>query len=144
MKIDEARAWLRGERSLTNIVPEHPIETWQSRVAEADAALTQQAYWIAKANSDGVLPEATTRPVEYYEWERDKETKQLVKVCKGEGVFHQWGVEAEELETNAANYSTAIIELPDGTVVTPLAHLIKFLDRPAPEEEKETSDVKEG
>ena len=55
MTLDEALAWLRGERSLTNIVPQHPHETWLVRIAEADAAATQQAYWIARAHAEGLL-----------------------------------------------------------------------------------------
>ena len=35
---------------------------------------------------------------------------------RGEAIFHQFGVDYEEFETGPGNYSTAIIELPDGTV----------------------------
>ncbi len=55
MSYDEALAWLKGERSMTNIVPSHPRETWVARIAEADAATTQQAYWIVKAHKEGLL-----------------------------------------------------------------------------------------
>ncbi len=58
MKYKEAIEWLSGNRSMTNIVPQAPRETWQARIAEADAAMTQQAYWIAKAHNDGLLPES--------------------------------------------------------------------------------------
>ena len=54
MNINEAVEWLRGNRSMQNIIPQDPIETWQVRVAQADAACTEQAYWIAKAY--GQLP----------------------------------------------------------------------------------------
>jgi len=54
---DEACAWLRGERSMTNIVPQHPLETWVVRIAQADAAMTEQAYWIAKAHNDAAVDE---------------------------------------------------------------------------------------
>jgi len=33
---------------MTNIIPQDPIETWILRIAQADAALTQQAYWVAR------------------------------------------------------------------------------------------------
>ena len=49
MNYEEALEWLQGKRSMTNSVPQYPIETWQGRIAEADAAMTQQAYWIVKA-----------------------------------------------------------------------------------------------
>lgn len=55
MTHDEALAWLRGERSWTNIIPQHPHETWLVRITEADAAATQQAYWIARAHAEGIL-----------------------------------------------------------------------------------------
>ena len=48
MNLDEALEWLKGIRSMTNIIPRDPVETWQVRIAQADAAMTQQAYYIAK------------------------------------------------------------------------------------------------
>ena len=44
MNYDEALAWLKGERSTTNYMPREPFETWQVRIADADASLTKQAY----------------------------------------------------------------------------------------------------
>lgn len=41
-------------------------------------------------------------------------------------VFHQFGVAYEEFETGAGNYSTAIIELADGTVLEVMPTDIKF------------------
>ena len=58
MEYQEAMEWLRGERSLTNIVPQHPLETWMVRIAEADAAATQQAYWTVRAVREGLVPTA--------------------------------------------------------------------------------------
>lgn len=58
MTKQEAQEWLAGKCSMINIVPQHPFETWQSRIAEADAAMIQQAYWIAKAHADGLIEEA--------------------------------------------------------------------------------------
>ena len=56
---EEAIAWLKGERSMINIIQQDPFETWQVRVAEADAAMTAAAYWIVKAHSDGLIPDST-------------------------------------------------------------------------------------
>lgn len=56
MSLEEALEWLRGERSMTNIVPYDPMD-WQSRIAMADAAMIQQAYWIVKAHKEGLLKE---------------------------------------------------------------------------------------
>ena len=52
MNYKEACEWLEGKRSMTNIIPQDPISTWQGRIAEADAAMTQQAYWIFKAHTE--------------------------------------------------------------------------------------------
>ena len=52
MDVDEARAWLRGERSTANVVPSEPRETWIVRIAQADAAMTEQAYWVVRADAE--------------------------------------------------------------------------------------------
>jgi len=44
------------------------------------------------------------------------------------GQFHQWGSNYEEFENGPGNYSVAIVELPDGTVVMPVPDDICFLD----------------
>lgn len=57
MTYDEAVAWLKEQRSMTNIIPfEPPDGTWLVRVAQADAAMTQQAYWIIKAWHENIVP----------------------------------------------------------------------------------------
>lgn len=52
MTFEEAIAWLRGARSMTNIIPQEPFDTWQVRIAQADAAMAQQAYWVVKAHDE--------------------------------------------------------------------------------------------
>ena len=52
MDITEAIAWLKGLRSTCNMVPNEPHETYAVRVAQADAAMTQQAYFVLKAEKD--------------------------------------------------------------------------------------------
>jgi len=54
MTYDEAIAWLKGERSMTNIIPREPFETLEVRIAQADAAITQQAFWIVYASKIGL------------------------------------------------------------------------------------------
>ena len=49
-------------------------------------------------------------------------------VDKGEAKFHQFGVDYEEFETGPGNYSTAIVEWPDGTVESVRADRVQFLD----------------
>lgn len=45
------------------------------------------------------------------------------------GHFHQWGCNYEEMEVGAGNFSVAIVELPNGEVIMPIADDIQFLDK---------------
>lgn len=45
------------------------------------------------------------------------------------GYFHSWGVNYEEFESGAGNYSVAIVELEDGRIILPSADDIIFLDK---------------
>lgn len=45
------------------------------------------------------------------------------------GYFHQWGIDSEEVEEGVMNFTTAIVELADGKIVTPVASDIKFIDK---------------
>ncbi len=49
------------------------------------------------------------------------------KVKTGVGLFHQWGCDYEEFESGAGTYSTAIIEMEDGTVENVPCELVKFI-----------------
>ena len=60
MSLEEAIEWLKGNRSMCNLVPQDPFDTWQERIARADAALTEQAYWIVKAHKEGLIEEETS------------------------------------------------------------------------------------
>ena len=55
MNYDEAVAWLKGERSMCNIIPQDPFDTWQVRIAQADAGMTQQAYFVVKAYKEQLI-----------------------------------------------------------------------------------------
>ena len=48
MNYQEAVAWMNNGRSTTNTIPQDPFETWQVRVAQADAAMLEQAYWVIR------------------------------------------------------------------------------------------------
>lgn len=51
----------------------------------------------------------------------------------GEALFHQFGVAYEEFESGPGNFTTAIIELDDGTVISLPAEHIKFVIEPVKE-----------
>lgn len=42
--------------------------------------------------------------------------------------FHQFSVSSDELDTGAAHCPVGIVELRDGTVITPPADMLQFLD----------------
>jgi hypothetical protein len=52
----------------------------------------------------------------------------VVKVV-GTGKFHRWGVSYEEFESGPGNFTVAIVEMEDGTVLTQLPEDIKFIPR---------------
>lgn len=57
MNIKEAKEWLRGDRSMANFFRslEVPLQEREAYLAVADAAMTQQAYWMVKAEQDGLI-----------------------------------------------------------------------------------------
>ena len=68
------------------------------------------------------------RKVVIYEWQKAKGTAHYEKVSVGHGIFHQFGLDYEQFENGAASYSTAIVEMPDGSVRNVPADLIVFND----------------
>jgi hypothetical protein len=55
MTLYEAQQWLEGNRSMINVVPDYPLETWNVRIAQADAAMMQTAYWVSKAYKEQLV-----------------------------------------------------------------------------------------
>lgn len=69
MTPQEAQEWFEGKRSAYNNVQTLPTETLEQRVAEADAAYLQQAYWTLRAHKEGLLNnylEELKRAIENY------------------------------------------------------------------------------
>lgn len=48
-------------------------------------------------------------------------------VPQGEALFHQFGVNYEEFEEGPGNYTTAIVEWPDGQVESVPAEHVRFV-----------------
>lgn len=67
-----------------------------------------------------------TRKCVVYEWQRVKGQSHYDKVCVGNGIFHQFGVDYEEFESGPGNFSTAIIEMPDGSIKNVPVELVVF------------------
>ena len=55
MDSEEAQAWLRGERSTTNWLQQPDNKQSHVQVHQADAALTEQAYWVVRAHKEGLV-----------------------------------------------------------------------------------------
>ena len=76
------------------------------------------------------------RQVKVYAWDfkgkRDG-NGQLSKKLFGSGTFHQFGVDYEELEGGPGMFTTAIVEMPDGSVANVPVELIEFVDGTAGE-----------
>jgi hypothetical protein len=68
------------------------------------------------------------RKVYVYEHKRLPSDTYYTKVLGDEVMFfHCWGCDYEEFETGAGNYSTAILEKQDGTIINERADFIKFI-----------------
>lgn len=76
----------------------------------------------------------SNRFVEVYEWvtvpmpdtsyyKQYTTEKQLV----GTGIFHGFGNNFEEFETGPGNFSTAIVEMPDGSIRNTPVEMVKFI-----------------
>ena len=53
--------------------------------------------------------------------------KTYVPEPQGEALFHQFGVAYEELDGGPGNYTTAIVEWPDGRVESVRAEHVRFV-----------------
>lgn len=72
-----------------------------------------------------------TRPVSVFKWHRPEGSlydQPYNKEFVGKGKFHQFGVDYEELEGGVGDYSTAIVEMLDGSVENVPVNLIRFDD----------------
>ncbi len=61
-----------------------------------------------------------------YEHQFTAGQNKTTKVRIGEGVFHQFGIGFEEYENGAGQFTTAIVEMPNGEVKSVPVELIRF------------------
>jgi hypothetical protein len=52
MNYEEALEWLKGTRSMINSIEGSDSDLRQVRTAQADAAMTEMAYWIVRAHKE--------------------------------------------------------------------------------------------
>ena len=84
-----------------------------------------------------------TRSVDVYKWVSNKDGNggpkfyghRKVFECRGK--FHKFGIDYEEFDNGAVNFSTAIVELNNGEVRNIPVELIKFDTIPITVEEEE-------
>lgn len=69
-----------------------------------------------------------TKNITYHMFELNEEGDAHTKVEKGSAKFHQWGTNYELVNGTVGQYTTAIIELPDGSVDNIPAENVKFID----------------
>ena len=57
MDYNEALEWIKGERSLTDFMQQYAMDMGecQVRIAQADAAMIQQAYWVLRAHKEELV-----------------------------------------------------------------------------------------
>lgn len=60
--------------------------------------------------------------------------KEYVKVEDREGIFAQYGIDFEEHSGGLCSVSSAIVEMPDGSVRNMPLHMIRFLEEDKEEE----------
>lgn len=68
-----------------------------------------------------------SRRVMVSEWQKFAEPPYNRTVEVGEATFHQFGVDFNEFDEGPGNFSTAIVEFPDGVVKNVPVELIRFL-----------------
>ena len=66
-----------------------------------------------------------TRQVTVYKWDTPFLAGRKKEVL-GAGIFHQFGLNYEEFDTGPGSYTTAIVEMCDGSVINVDAEMIVF------------------
>jgi len=67
------------------------------------------------------------KKVKVFKYEKVGNNSNCDKVLDCEAQFHEFGVDYEEFETGAVNFSTAIIELENGEIKNVPVELITFI-----------------
>ena len=108
-----------------------------SAVRDAVALLTELDRWM-DSDRDGREVNAA-RMVMVSHMVRDG--GRWKKEDKGVATFHGWGMDFEELETGPFQFSTAIVEYPDGTLDSVAVHLVRVIEPGDGREDKMSEDT---
>jgi len=55
MTKDEAIEWITGVRDMGNLTQQNPLETYNVRLEQANAAKLEQAYWVLRAIKEELI-----------------------------------------------------------------------------------------
>ncbi len=66
------------------------------------------------------------RKVVVYKWQQIEGSPKFEKVLDGHGMFHQFGSDYEEFETGPGNFTTAVVEMSDGSVKNVPVEMVVF------------------
>ena len=66
------------------------------------------------------------RNVKVFKYQKTEGKSGFGKVFDCTAEFHEFGVDYEEFDSGAGNFSTAIVELPDGTIKNVPVELVQF------------------
>ena len=104
-------------------VPDDLSSVYQSDIEEILPLLTEQDWFAPEIKKQH---REKSRTVKIFKLSKDDKGT-FFKEFDGIGVFVHYGTDYEEFETGAANFTTAIVEMPDGTVKNISVNLIQFL-----------------
>ena len=97
----EAQEWLTGIRSMTNLIPREPFDTWQVRIVQADAAMMDQTNAVDIVSTAGeFLP--YSKVCEFLKAKQNDRNKIVASVSTILGVKKQKIVTVGELYENKA------------------------------------------
>lgn len=72
------------------------------------------------------MMENEKRKVVLYKYDKAPGETYYQKVPDGHGIFHQFGVNYEEFDSGPGNYTSAIVEMPDGSIRNVPVELVVF------------------
>ena len=118
------RTKMNKENQFNNVEQDEIIGTAIKGPKNIEGDLVEFGYKIIPA----IESVQSQRKVITYKWEKVKNESYYEIIENGIGTFIKYGVDYNEHDSGPGNFSTAIVEMPDGSVKNLPLNLIKFLD----------------
>lgn len=83
--------------------------------------------WEALLSKRGMIHEVDINTDSHGRRQFFNSNREYFNKIEVDGLFHQWGSDFKEFDAGPGNYTVAIVELPDGSIVTPDADKIIFI-----------------